>query len=64
MGTRIYMAPELLLENPNYDFAIDIWSLGCIIGELLLNFIEAEEQKPENGEKQSFAQSFMFPLES
>lgn len=29
--------------DKNYDFAIDIWSIGCIMGELLLNFIEHRE---------------------
>ena len=33
--TLWYRAPELLLGAPEYDFAIDIWSLGCIFGELL-----------------------------
>lgn len=31
-----YRAPELLLGKPDYDFAVDIWSVGCIFGELLL----------------------------
>lgn len=33
--TRWYRAPEILLEC-NYDKAIDMWSIGCILGELLL----------------------------
>ena len=28
-----YRAPELLLKQ-DYDFAIDIWALGCIMFEL------------------------------
>lgn len=34
--TRWYRAPELLLEC-HYNESIDIWSLGCILAELLLN---------------------------
>ncbi|KAJ8932532.1 hypothetical protein NQ318_000649 [Aromia moschata] len=34
-GTPLYMAPELIDEQP-YDYNADLWSLGCIIYELLL----------------------------
>ncbi|XP_060529855.1 serine/threonine-protein kinase fused [Cylas formicarius] len=34
-GTPLYMAPELIDEQP-YDHNADLWSLGCIIYELLL----------------------------
>nr|OQO24040.1 hypothetical protein B0A51_06349 [Rachicladosporium sp. CCFEE 5018] len=33
--TLWYRAPELLLGATEYDSAIDLWSLGCIFGELL-----------------------------
>lgn len=33
--TLWYRAPELLLSGGNYSTAIDIWSIGCIFGELL-----------------------------
>ncbi|WFD31240.1 cyclin-dependent kinase [Malassezia sp. CBS 17886] len=33
--TLWYRAPELLLGADHYDTAVDIWSLGCIFGELL-----------------------------
>lgn len=33
--TRWYRAPELILVEKIYTAAIDIWSLGCIFGELL-----------------------------
>ena len=29
-----YRAPELLLGSREYDFAIDIWALGCIFGQM------------------------------
>ena len=34
--TLWYRAPELLLGMKNYSTHIDVWSLGCIFGELLL----------------------------
>ncbi|KAH9613151.1 hypothetical protein KSS87_008310 [Heliosperma pusillum] len=33
--TRFYRAPELLLNCSVYTVAIDIWSVGCILGEIL-----------------------------
>lgn len=33
--TRYYRAPELIFGCSNYTTAIDIWSVGCIITELL-----------------------------
>lgn len=33
--TRWYRAPELLVQNHRYDSAVDMWSIGCILAELL-----------------------------
>lgn len=33
--TRWYRAPELLLSCEHYTTAIDVWSVGCILAELL-----------------------------
>eukprot|EP01063_Lacrimia_lanifica_P030492 TRINITY_DN484_c0_g2_i1.p1 TRINITY_DN484_c0_g2~~TRINITY_DN484_c0_g2_i1.p1 ORF type:complete len:476 (+),score=169.38 TRINITY_DN484_c0_g2_i1:255-1682(+) len=33
--TRWYRAPELLLQERAYSAAIDVWSTGCIIAEML-----------------------------
>ncbi|GFQ04927.1 mitogen-activated protein kinase homolog ntf3 [Phtheirospermum japonicum] len=33
--TRWYRAPELLLSCDNYGTSIDIWSVGCILAEIL-----------------------------
>ena len=33
--TRYYRAPEIIFEATNYDFAIDVWSLACVVGEVV-----------------------------
>lgn len=35
VGTLWYMAPEQLLEEEEYGAPVDLWSLGCVMGELL-----------------------------
>lgn len=32
---RWYRAPELVMEHRNYTTQIDVWGIGCILGELL-----------------------------
>jgi serine/threonine protein kinase len=34
--SRYYRAPELIFGATEYTTAIDIWSAGCVLGELLL----------------------------
>lgn len=36
VATRWYRAPEILLGSNNYSRAIDLWSTGCIIGEMII----------------------------
>ena len=35
-AARWYKAPEILLGSNNYKEGVDMWSLGCILGELFL----------------------------
>ncbi len=35
VATRWYRAPEVLLGSTKYTKAADLWSIGCILGELL-----------------------------
>lgn len=35
VATRWYRAPEIVLGSCQYSKAVDIWSVGCILGELL-----------------------------
>jgi len=34
--SRWYRAPEIILLDQNYNQALDIWSLGCILNEMIL----------------------------
>ncbi|XP_022057978.1 mitogen-activated protein kinase 15 [Acanthochromis polyacanthus] len=36
VATRWYRAPEILLGSARYTKGVDMWSLGCILGEMLL----------------------------
>jgi len=38
--TRWYRAPEVMVTATKYDYQIDVWAVGCILGELL------ERKKP------------------
>jgi len=35
VATRWYRAPEILLGSNKYSKAVDLWSLGCIFGEMI-----------------------------
>lgn len=35
VASRYFKAPELLLENPVYDYSVDMWSLGCLFAGIL-----------------------------
>jgi len=35
VATRWYRAPEILLGSTSYTKGVDLWSVGCILGELL-----------------------------
>ncbi len=35
VATRWYRSPELLLGLTHYGYEVDIWAIGCIMGELL-----------------------------
>lgn len=34
VATRWYRAPELLLGSTNYSCGVDMWAIGCIMGEI------------------------------
>jgi mitogen-activated protein kinase 1/3 len=36
VATRWYRAPELLLQYPHYDAKVDMWSVECVLADLIL----------------------------
>ena len=46
VSTRWYRAPELIILERKYSNAIDIWSVGCILGELLTMNETFTERRP------------------
>lgn len=44
--TQFYRAPELLAGCRHYDTAIDMWSVGCVLAELLGRKILFEAADP------------------
>jgi len=36
VATRWYRAPEVLLGSNKYDEKADMWSVGCILAEMIL----------------------------
>ena len=35
VATRWYRAPEILLGATHYSYGVDMWSVGCILGEMI-----------------------------
>ena len=35
VATRYWRAPEIMLNWMHYDIQVDLWSVGCIMAELL-----------------------------
>jgi serine/threonine protein kinase len=33
--SRWYRSPEIILTYPYYNNSADIWSLGCVLGEMI-----------------------------
>lgn len=58
--TRWYRAPELILIEKDYSAAIDIWSVGCIFGELML--MMKDNSKTFVDRTPLFPGKFCFPL--
>ena len=35
VATRWYRAPELIIPDGEYSFSVDLWSVGCILAEMI-----------------------------
>lgn len=35
VATRWYRAPEILIGSTRYTFGVDMWAVGCILGEMM-----------------------------
>eukprot|EP00448_Togula_jolla_P002884 CAMPEP_0170617190 /NCGR_PEP_ID=MMETSP0224-20130122/26281_1 /TAXON_ID=285029 /ORGANISM="Togula jolla, Strain CCCM 725" /LENGTH=369 /DNA_ID=CAMNT_0010943057 /DNA_START=74 /DNA_END=1183 /DNA_ORIENTATION=- len=44
--TRYYRAPEVMITVKNYTRAVDVWSAGCILGEMLTRQVLFRGQHP------------------
>ena len=44
IATRWYRAPEVILEWADYGTAVDMWSVGCVMGELLHSLGQGRER--------------------
>ncbi len=44
--TQYYRSPEILMGAKHYTAAVDVWSVGCIFGELLGRRILFQAQSP------------------
>jgi mitogen-activated protein kinase 15 len=36
VATRWYRAPEILFGSPSYTKGVDVWAIGCILGEMII----------------------------
>jgi len=44
--TQYYRSPEILMGAKHYSTSVDVWSVGCIFGELLGRRILFQAQSP------------------
>jgi len=50
VGSRYYKAPELLVGSHKYDYSVDVWAAGCVMGAMIYQFtplFEGEEDKSQ-----------------
>ena len=64
VGSRWYRAPEINLVEKQYDYASDMWSLGCIIYELIQYFFKNKNESDLsfNKDRILFKGKSCFPL--
>jgi len=60
--TRWYRAPELILLQNYYNEKVDIWSIGCILSELLYSSVEYESINQMKGARILFKGDSCYPM--
>ncbi len=61
--SRWYRAPEVILTYPFYNQAADVWSLGCILAEMLAcSSSYSSEPGFENKKRYLFTGDSCFPI--
>ncbi len=60
--TRWYRAPEVILLDKNYDWGIDIWSAGCVLGEMLQSLTQYLRQGAKLSDRVMFPGKSCYPL--
>jgi len=60
--SRWYRAPEIILLEKEYDGQIDLWSLGCILGELISLSKEYKHLDLRPSERVMFEGKSCYPL--
>jgi len=57
--SRLYRSPEVILNHKEYNQKIDMWSVGCVFGEMLMFCDTYRNLKKPIGEYGHH--KFMFP---
>lgn len=55
ISTRWYRAPEVILCEQSYDFKVDMWSVGCMLAELM-SCSNKTKHVAQNGRRKSHSQ--------
>ena len=60
--SRWYRAPEIILSEAEYSMQADLWSIGCVLGEML-NFTDVyKKHGVSSSDRFVFEGSSCFPL--
>ena len=60
--SRWYRAPEVIVQEHEYGFAIDIWSTGCILGEMINVTDDYRQGREDRNKRFMFTGQSCFPL--
>ena len=60
--SRWYRPPEVILQERRYDQAVDVWSLGCVLAEMLHCTKNSKGKKKDREERQVFPGTSCYPL--